>query len=158
MQMSLAAARSSLASEHATGPPVRHDVASPFCYDSEDATSMGSRTPRTPGSSTPLKYSSSLSEVRATARDTNGTLNNLMKEFEQRRQTFDGDAKALLTAGQSTNTNNSIEELRKIKHRFEGWKKEYKARLRETKARLLKNSEMDKSRRKWWGMLSSRAL
>ncbi|MCI70817.1 myosin-2-like, partial [Trifolium medium] len=49
---------------------------------------MGSRTPRTPGCNTPLKYSTSLSEVRA-ARDGNGTINNLMKEFEQRRQTFD---------------------------------------------------------------------
>ncbi|KAJ1381655.1 P-loop containing nucleoside triphosphate hydrolase [Sesbania bispinosa] len=163
LQMSLAAARSSLASVNATGQHVRHDVASSFCYDSEDATSMGSRTPRTPGASTPLKYSSSLSEV-ATRRDANGTLptvNNLMKEFEQSRQTFDDDAKALIEVktGQSASTN-SIEELRRLKHRFEGWKKEYKLRLRETKARLYKlgNSEMDKSRRKWWGKLSSRGL
>lgn len=157
MQMSLAAARSSLASENANGQPARHEVASPFGYESEDATSIGSRTPRTPGSSTPLKFSSSLSEARA-GRDANGTLNNLMKEFEQGRQTFDDDARALVevkTTGQSTNTS-SIEELRKLKHRFEGWKKEYKARLKETKARI-KLGETDKSRRKWWGKLSSRA-
>jgi myosin-5 len=92
-------------------------------------------------------------------RDGNGSLNNLMKEFEQRRQTFDDDARALVEVrptGQYANPN-SIDELRKLKHKFEGWKKEYKTRLRETKARLkLGNSEMDKSRRKWWGKLSSR--
>ncbi|XP_061348341.1 myosin-2-like [Gastrolobium bilobum] len=162
LQMSLAAARKSLA-ENGNGQPVRNDVMSPFGYDSEDATSMGSRTPRTPGASTPLKYSTSLSEAGA-GRDANGTLstvNNLMKEFEQRRQTFDGDARALLEVktGQSVNTN-SVEELRKLKHRFQGWKKEYKVRLRETKARLQKlgNSEVEKGRRKWWGKFSSRAL
>lgn len=161
MQMSLAAARSSLASENANGQPSRHDVASPspFCYDSEDATSMGSRTPRTPGCSTPLKYSSSLSEIKA-MRDGNGSLGNLMKEFEQRSQTFDEDARALVevrTTGHSANPN-SIDDLRKLKHRFEGWKKEYKMRLKETKARLkLRNSEMEKSRRRWWAKLSSRA-
>ncbi|XP_027343633.1 myosin-2 isoform X2 [Abrus precatorius] len=159
LQTSLAAARKSLASENASGQPARHDAATPFGYDSEDATSMGSRTP---GASTPLKYSSSLSEA-GVGRDANGSLtsvSNLMKEFEQRRHAFDDDARALVEVktGQSANTN-SVEELRKLKHRFEGWKKEYKARLRETKARIHKlgNSEMDKSRRKWWGKLSSRA-
>lgn len=162
MQMSLAAAKKSLAAENSSGQLARHDVASPIGYDSEDATSVGSRTPRTPGANTPLKYSSSLSEVGA-RRDANGSLtsvSNLMKEFEQRKQTFDDDARALVEfkTGQSANTN-SVEELRKLKHRFEGWKKEYKARLRETKARLTKlgNSEMEK-RRRWWGKLSSRAL
>ena len=161
MQTSLAAARKSLASEIATGQHARHDA---FGYESEDATSMGSRTPRTPGGvSTPLKYSSSLSEF-GTGREANGSMNkvsSLAKEFEQQRQTFDDDAKALLevTTGQNGNMN-SYEELRKLKHRFEGWKKEYKVRLRETKVRLHKlgNSEMEKSRRKWWGKLSSKAL
>lgn len=161
VQMSLAAARTSLASENATGQPVRHDItASPLGYDSEDTMSMGSRTPRTPGCGTPFKYSGSLAEARA-GREGNGSLNNLMKEFEQRRQTFDNNARALVevkTTGQSANTN-SIEELHNLKHRFEGWKKEYKTRLRETKARLkLGHSEMDRNRRKWWGKLSSRAL
>ncbi|XP_045801422.1 myosin-2-like [Trifolium pratense] len=160
LQMSLAAAKTSLASENANGQPSRHDVSLPsnFCYDSEDTISMGARTPRTPGSSTPLKYSTSLSEVRA-ARDGNGTINNLMKEFEQRRQTFEEDARALVEVrptAQSANPNN-IDDLRKLKHKFEGWKKEYKTRLRETKARIkLGNSEMERNRRKWWGKLSSR--
>jgi len=153
MQMSLAAARKSLASENANNQHARRDVSSPFAYDSEDATSMGSRTP---SASTPLKYSSSISEA-GLGRD---AVSHLMREFDQRRQTFDYDARNLaqVRTGQSA-TVNSIEELRKLKHRFEGWKKEYKVRLRETKTRLqkLSNSEMDK-RRRWWEKLSSRAL
>lgn len=160
--MSLAAAKKSLASDNTTGNPGRHEVASPRCYDSEDVNSFISRTP---GGSTPIKFSSSLSvsESGAAGRDANGTLalvSNLMREFDQRRQTFDGDVKALLEvrSGQP-DILNPDEELRNLKHRFEGWKKEYKFRLRETKSRLHKqgNSEVDKSRRKWWSKLSSKA-
>lgn len=156
MQMSLAAARKSLAVDNTGGQPGRFDaVSSPRYYDSEDATSMGSRTP---GASTPAKFSSSHHDG---GRDTNGTLSavsNLVKEFEQQRQTFDDDAKALVVVkpGQSAASVNSDEELRKLKLRFEMWKKEYKVRLRDTKTKLHKlgHSEV---RRKWWGKLSSRA-
>lgn len=160
--MSLAAARKSLAPDNVTGHPERREVVSPRCYDSEDITSIISRTP---GGSSPVKFSSSLSvsDSGGAGREANGTLTvvNLMREFEQQRQTFDGDVKALLEvkSGQPAMTN-SNEELRKLKHRFEGWKKEYKFRLRETKARLHKlgNSDVEKSRRKWWEKLSARAL
>ncbi|XP_047182059.1 myosin-2-like isoform X4 [Vigna umbellata] len=159
LQTSLASARKSLASENANNQHARRDVSSPLPYDSEDAISMGSRTPSV---STPLKYSASISES-ALGRDGHGALasvGHLAREFDHRRQTFDYDARNLveLRAGQSANTN-SVEELRKLKHRFEVWKKDYKVRLKETKARLQKvgNSEIDK-RRRWWGKLSSRAL
>ncbi|XP_061367190.1 myosin-2-like isoform X2 [Gastrolobium bilobum] len=128
LQVSLVAAKKSLASEDTAIQPV----------DSEDATSMGSRTP---------------------GRQSNGaltTVSNLMKEFEQRRLNFDDEVKALneVKPGQSANVN-YVEEIRNLKHRFEGWKKQYKVRLRETKAKLQKlgNSEMEKSRRTWWGKL-----
>lgn len=155
MQMSLVAARKSLASENATVQPVRHDLVSHRYYDCADATSMGSQTT---GASTPIKFSSSFS-VSDAGRQANGTLttvSNLMKEFEQRKQTFDDEVKALndIKPGQSANMN-SIEELRKLKQAFEGWKKQYKVRLRETKSRLQK-SETDKTRRPWWGKFSSR--
>nr|KYP44195.1 Myosin-2 heavy chain [Cajanus cajan] len=155
LQMSLVAARKSLAPENATVQPVRRDFMLPQGYDSEDATSMGSRTP---GGSTP-KFSGSLSTSDA-GRHVNGTLTtvgNLMKEFEQHRLNFDDEVKTLneVKPGQSANTNN-VEELRKLKQRFEGWKKQYKVRLREAKARVYK-SETEKSRRTWWGKLSSRS-
>ncbi|XP_057453771.1 myosin-2-like [Lotus japonicus] len=155
LQMSLVAAKKSLASENGTVQPVRSDPLSPRGYDSEDTTSMGSRTT---GGNTPLMLSGSLS-VSDPRRQANGTLttvSSLMREFDQQRHTFDDEVKALteVKPGQSVNTN-SIEELRKLKRTFEGWKKQYKVRLRETKARLHKlgNSESERSRRTWWGKL-----
>ncbi|KAK7244386.1 hypothetical protein RIF29_39207 [Crotalaria pallida] len=161
LQTSLAAARKSLASENASSQPIRHDVGSPFCYDSEDTISIGSRTP---GTSTPMKYYASSLSIGA-VREGNGTLGSslttLKSEFEHRRHTFDDDARALVEVRTTQSGNmNSIEEYRKLKHRFEVWKKDYKIRLREAKARIQKigNSEVEKSRRKWWEKLSSRAL
>ncbi|KAK3199233.1 hypothetical protein Dsin_022648 [Dipteronia sinensis] len=161
LQMSLAAARRSLASENTGGEPGRHDVTSPRYYDSEDTMSMQSMGSRTPGGSTPNFVNSIPAAL--VGRESNGTLavvNNLAKEFEQRRQIFDDDAKALAdvkAAPPASNTHPDV-ELRKLKVRFETWKKDYKTRLRETKGRLHKlgHSEVEKSRRKWWGKISSR--
>ncbi|GMY31655.1 myosin-2 [Fagus crenata] len=156
LQMSLVAARKSLAADNAIVPPRKIDASSPQYYDSEDNMSMGSRTP---GGSTPLKLSSTIHGVGA-GHDTNGTLDavsNLVKEFEQHRQTFDDEAKAIVEvkSGQSASVN-SDDELRKLKFRFETWKKEYKIRLRDTKAKLHKHGHSE-GRRKWWGKRSSRA-
>ena len=156
MQMSLVAARKSLGADNAIVPPRKIDASSPQYYDSEDNMSMGSRTP---GGSTPLKLSSTIHGVGA-GHDTNGTLDavsNLVKEFEQHRQTFDDEAKAIVEvkSGQSASVS-SDDELRKLKFRFETWKKEYKIRLRDTKAKLHKHGHSE-GRRKWWGKRSSRA-
>ncbi|KAI3703863.1 hypothetical protein L1987_74059 [Smallanthus sonchifolius] len=86
--------------------------------------------------------------------DTSGTQNpidNLANELEQNRQNFDEDAKAVIERKMSYPT--QIEEFKKVKERFETWKKEYKNRLRETKAKLV-NSEGGKQ--SWWGKLSKR--
>lgn len=157
MQMSLAAARKSLAADNAVGLPGKFDASStPHYYDS-DNTSMGSRTP---GGSTPIKSSGTNHDVGA-GRDTNGTLDavsNLVKEFEQRRQAFDNGAKAIVEvkSGQSASLVNSDDELRKLKLGFEVWKREFKIRLRDTKAKLHKLGRSE-GRYKWWGKLSSRA-
>ncbi|KAJ0101205.1 hypothetical protein Patl1_04540 [Pistacia atlantica] len=155
LHMSLAAARKSLAADNAVGEAGRETSSSPHFYDSEDATSMGSRTP---GGTTPVKYSNANAD--GAGRGSNGGLtavNNLVKEFEQRKQTFDDDAKALVEVKTTVPLPNvhPDAELRKLKSRFEAWKKDYKTRLRETKVRLHKvaNSEV---RRTWWGKLSSK--
>ncbi|KAJ4726231.1 myosin 2 [Melia azedarach] len=162
LQMSLAAARKSLASDNSAGEHGRHGAStSPHLYDSEDTTSMGSRTP---GGSTPIKLTNSISDVGVgVGRECNGSLTavgNLVKEFEQRKQNFDDDVKALVEAKtvQPTPNMHPDVELRKLKLRFETWKKDYKVRLRETKGRLHKlgHSEVEKSRRKWWEKISSR--
>lgn len=155
LQISLAAAKKSLASENGAGQAGRQEASpSPRSYDSDDL-SMG---PRTPGATTPTKYSNLIAEVA------NGSglnpLNCLAKEFEQRRQVFDDDARALfdVRASQRTSGMNSYDELRRLKMRFEVWKKEYKMRLKETRAALHKlgHSDAEKHRRKWWGKFSAK--
>ncbi|KAI9093230.1 hypothetical protein K1719_027244 [Acacia pycnantha] len=160
LQKSLSVARRSLAAENSTDQPGRYDAVSPCFYDSEDATSMESRTPT---GSTPIKFPSTPYENGAMreANDTFNAVSNLMKEFERRKQTFDDDARALLAvrSGQPAHLNPN-EELRQLKHRFEGWKKEYKGRLRETKAKLSKTGspEAEISCQRWWGKIGSRGL
>ncbi|KAH1120968.1 hypothetical protein J1N35_004128 [Gossypium stocksii] len=149
LQTSLAAARKSLAADSNAGQR-RGDVVSPRYYDSEDNVSMGSRTPV-----------GNMPDV--VGGKENGSLNavgNLLKEFEQRRQTFDDDAKSLaeIRMAQPTSNVNPDDEFRRLKRRFETWKKEYKLRLKETKAKLHKRGyESDKTRKKWWEKLGSRS-
>ncbi|KAE8692300.1 Myosin-2 [Hibiscus syriacus] len=157
LQRSLTAARKSLAANSAAGQPGRVDVLSPRCYDSQDNVSMGSRTT---GGNTPILFSNAMPDVVG-GRE-NGSLNelgNLLKEFEQRKQTFDADAKSLIDIKMPQPGSNTNDELRRLKCRFKTWKKDYKLRLKETKARLHKRGhpESDKARRKWWGKLGSKA-
>lgn len=151
--MSLAAARKSLATENNTGQAGgRQDASmSPFGYDSEDTMSTG-----TPGVRTPTTKFSNGNTPELRIRELNGSLNavnHLAREFDQRRLNFDEDARAIVevkvepeATGQQQQ--HPEDEFRRLKLRFETWKKDYKARLRETKARL----HSDKRRhRKWWG-------
>ena len=133
MQVSLAAAKKSLGADHtAVQPAGRLDgLTSPRYYDSEDTMSGGARTP---------------------GGEANGGLNSvghLAKEFENRKQIFDEDAKAIVEVKSGQNPG---EEYRRLKHRFEAWKKDYKARLREAKSRLQKHGHLEgeKRNRKWW--------
>lgn len=153
--MSLAAARKSLATENVTGQAGggRQDTStSPFGYESEDTTS----TTATPGLRTPTTNFTNGNTPELRSRELNGSLNavnHLAREFDQRRLNFDEDARAIVevkvepeATGQQQQ--HPEDEFRRLKLRFETWKKDYKARLRETKARL----HSDKRRhRKWWG-------
>lgn len=157
LQMNLAAAKKSLGAENTMGQLGRDGFPSPRYYDSEDM-SMGTQTP---GGSTPMKFALNGLDLGA-RQETNGGLNAvnpLLKEFEQRKQNFDDEARAIVESksGQSPSLNTS-EELRKLKQRFEEWKKDYKVRLKEAKAKVhrLGNSEAEKHRRTWWGMKSKK--
>ncbi|KAL0824579.1 hypothetical protein Bca101_048256 [Brassica carinata] len=154
LQMSLAAARKSLDTENVTGQAGgRQDTStSPFGYESEDTTS----TTATPGLRTPTTNFTNGNTPELRSRELNGSLNavkHLAREFDQRRLNFDEDARAIVevkvepeATGQQQQ--HPEDEFRRLKLRFETWKKDYKARLRETKARL----HSDKRRhRKWWG-------
>ncbi|KAK7280632.1 hypothetical protein RJT34_25697 [Clitoria ternatea] len=87
-------------------------------------------------------------------------ISRLAEEFEQRSQVFGDDAKFLVEvkSGQVEASLNPDRELRRLKQMFEGWKKDYGARLRETKVILNKLSEdgsMEKVKKKWWARRNS---
>ncbi|KAH0654092.1 hypothetical protein KY289_031770 [Solanum tuberosum] len=156
LQASLAAAKNTLAAGDTTGRPGKLEGSpSPHYYDSDDATSMD-----TPAGRTPINFSNNSLGVVAN-REVNGGLSlisHLTMEFEQRKQNFDNEAMAIvhLKPGQLHSTNNPADEYRRLKHRFEEWKKEYKVRLKETKSKVHKlvHSKAGKSHRKWWGKKS----
>ncbi|KAK4387036.1 Myosin-2 [Sesamum angolense] len=154
--MSLASAQKSLGTHNTIGQPGRLDGAqSPQFYDSEDMSMSLSMGTQTPGGSTPMRFvNNGIEELPC--RDTNGGLNPvgpLMKEFERRRQNFDEEAQAIVEvkSGHSPPVN-PVEDLRRLKHRFESWKKDYKVRLKEAKAKAQKlvQNDSEKHRRKWW--------
>ncbi|XP_057961976.1 myosin-1 [Malania oleifera] len=88
-------------------------------------------------------------------------ISRLAEEFEQRTKVFGDDAKFLLEvkSGQAEASLNPDRELRRLKQMFEAWKKDYNARLRETKVILHKlgseDGTGDKVRKKWWGRRNS---
>ncbi|KDP37497.1 hypothetical protein JCGZ_05936 [Jatropha curcas] len=88
-------------------------------------------------------------------------ISRLAEEFEQRSQVFGDDAKFLVEvkSGQVEASLNPDRELRRLKQMFEAWKKDYGARLRETKVILNKlgNEEgaLDRVKKKWWGRRNS---
>ncbi|KAH7431352.1 hypothetical protein KP509_08G044300 [Ceratopteris richardii] len=82
-------------------------------------------------------------------------LEHLNKELDHRTQVFNDDARFLVEvkSGQIEANFKPDEELRKLKQRFEVWKKDYKARLKETKGMLKKLGKPDsgeKSKKRWW--------
>jgi len=121
MQMSLAAACKVLAP----------DKTASHGTDSEDTMSFGTPTKELKGS---------LSDV-----------NNLSTEFDQRSVIIHEDPKSLVEVKSDSISNRKqhAEELRRLKSRFEKWKKDYKTRLRETKARVRLNGDEGRHRN-WW--------
>ncbi|KAI3869343.1 hypothetical protein MKX03_014521 [Papaver bracteatum] len=162
LQVNLAAAKRRLEAEDRTPQNGRFDISlspspSPY-YDSDDTPGT-----RTPDGSTPVKFLNHNPDAEP-IQEFNNVINTavspLEKEFEQRKQVFEDDAQFIVEVktGQVVSSVNPVEELRKLKHRFQTWKKEYKIRLRETKATLHKlgSSEVDRKSKKWWGKRSMR--
>ncbi|KAI3504463.1 hypothetical protein L1887_25944 [Cichorium endivia] len=160
LQMSLAAAKKTLGSDISD---VQHLKPEGSPYDSEDNVS---------GIQTPVQIPPT--RIGINKREPNGvvsdTIDNLSKEFEQKKQVFDNDAKAVIDVKPGRPpSSKQIEEYKSLKKRFESWKKEYKHRLREAKARLVKGVHPeiegggddgggggDKRGKHWWGKLSKR--
>ncbi|VFQ75001.1 unnamed protein product [Cuscuta campestris] len=103
------------------------------------------------------------------ARPSSVVITRLAEEFEQRSQIFGDDARFLVEvkSGQSEAANlNPDHELRRLKQMFDAWKKDYGARLKETKVILSKlgsggeegggsSGGSDKTKKKWWMMRNS---
>ncbi|CAJ1933000.1 unnamed protein product [Sphenostylis stenocarpa] len=88
-------------------------------------------------------------------------ISRLAEEFEHRSQVFGDDAKFLVEvkSGQVEASLNPDQELRRLKQMFEAWKKDYGARLRETKVILNKlgneDGALERMKKKWWGRRNS---
>ncbi|XP_047340791.1 myosin-2-like [Impatiens glandulifera] len=95
----------------------------------------------------PVKFSSILR--LETNCGVSSTVSHLSKEFEQRKQNFNDEAKAVTNMIVQSH-HPDVEEVQKLKMKFETWKKEYKNRLREMKRKLIK-SDMGSCKKKWWG-------
>ncbi|KAL6506964.1 hypothetical protein OROHE_022401 [Orobanche hederae] len=158
LQMSLAAAKKSLGSDNTIGQPGKlSGTKPPYSYDSEDMY-LG---PQTPVASKEARFSNNCNES-VTNGETNGPLNpvgHLVKEFENKKHNFDDVAQELVEAKSgNAHSANLAEELRRLKHSFEMWKKDFKVRLREAKAKVHKheNADSEKHYRKWWGKKTKR--
>lgn len=101
------------------------------------------------------EYASSHGEVAAGR----SYVTQMVREYDHRRQVFTDDVDFLVEvkSGQTQAHLNPEEELRKLKARFDGWKKDFKVRLRETKVVLSKLGNTDSiergtsgTRKKWW--------
>jgi myosin-5 len=123
-------------------------------FDWDDSTSVGTKTP---DYKLPSHHSDMVRELDAGM----SVVRHLVKEFEHRTQVFNDDADFLVEvkSGQAEANLNPDEELRKLKQRFDNWKKDFKVSLRETKGILQKLGSVDslaeKSKKKWWGKRSS---
>ncbi|KAL0443486.1 UNVERIFIED_CONTAM: Myosin-2 [Sesamum latifolium] len=153
LQMSLAAARKSLVTDNTISQPGKHHdtTQSPRFYDSEDM-SLGPQTPD--AAAPPIRYLNNGIEAAASGLKNGGhdSVSPLIKEFEQRKRNFDDEVQAIVGV-KSVTPPNPTEEVRKLKHRFEVWRKDYKFRLREAKAKVQRmgHAEAEKHRRNWWG-------
>ncbi|KAM3705761.1 hypothetical protein ACB098_03G102900 [Castanea mollissima] len=144
LQSSLSIAKKSLAIDDSE----RNSDASVNASDDRDYSSDMGSNPRSVESNGLRPMSAGLSVI-----------SRLAEEFEQRSQVFGDDAKFLVEVktGQVEASLNPDRELRRLKQMFEAWKKDYGARLRETKVVLHKLGNEDGStvKRKWWGRRNS---
>ena len=85
-------------------------------------------------------------------------VNAMTAVFEHRRQAFEDDLNFLVDVKSEkleATTIDPEDELRNLKERFEFWRKDFRARLRDTKGTLRKLRTVDTHRMKmtlgWWG-------
>ncbi|XP_047333889.1 myosin-2-like [Impatiens glandulifera] len=142
LQVNLDEARKTLSGENTTSNQQQSGRRDISPYDSEDGMSMG---PPTPLPGTPVNNSN----ISSREPNGSGAFGNMEMEFEQQRHNFEDEAKAI---NNNMASRHPDDEFRKLKLRFEMWKKDYKTRLKETKVKFhrVAHSDTEKGRRKWW--------
>lgn len=137
---------------------------SPIHLHFESDPAILSKTALPSAEALPKQASASEAQIVGNSNGPNGSngphmaVGHLLRELEQKKQAFESDAGQLIAAksGQSDVNINPDEELRRLKVRFAAWKKDYKVRLRETKAALQKLGNHEKTRKRWWLKRSSK--
>ncbi|KAG0563594.1 hypothetical protein KC19_8G043800 [Ceratodon purpureus] len=168
LQLSLAAAKRSLASDDPfMQTPMKDDrnikrqLLPPDDeeFDWDDATTNGTRSPDQ-YTNKYLLTGSEYGQARGDVDAARSVVSHLMREYDHRTQVFNDDADFLIEvkSGVTEANLNPEEELRKLRVRFDVWKKDFKNRLRETKVVLNKlctmdsaEKEKDRTRKSWWG-------
>jgi myosin-5 len=163
LQLSLAAAKRSLASDdHLVRTPRKDNIKRQLLPPDDEDFDWDDATTKSPDQFT-NKYLLTGSEYGPTRGDVEAArsvVSHLMREYDHRTQVFNDDADFLIEvkSGVTEANLNPEEELRKLKVRFDVWKKDFKARLRETKVVLNKlctmdsaEKEKDRTRKTWWG-------
>ncbi|PSS24687.1 Myosin-1 like [Actinidia chinensis var. chinensis] len=149
LQMSLAAAKKSLASEGTRNQNGTFDPF-PLYHSYGDNTTMPVGTQAMNGRRE-LDFSDL--PCHTEPQESNSRLNDINHLRDQRKKVFHDSVGKLKPVHLASISMSPDDELRKLKLRFESWKKDYRARLHEIKATLLKlgRSETKNSRTKWWG-------
>ncbi|XP_024533382.1 myosin-1 [Selaginella moellendorffii] len=109
-------------------------------FDWDERTSFGTRTPE--------------STTTSINREGQAVVEHLVREFEHRSQVFSDDIEFIVEvkSGQCDAELDPDMELKKLKQRFDVWKKDFKVQVRETKMVLQRlEASSERSRKKWWG-------
>ncbi|XP_020570932.1 myosin-2-like isoform X2 [Phalaenopsis equestris] len=140
LQLSLAASKTDQACGRPDSSPVNHNHQN---YDSENGVST--RMHQTSDTTQLRRFPASTASPVVDYEVKNGRVGPLFRELEHRIQKFEDE-------GRLIHQLDSEEEFRKLKVRFNAWKKDFKARLREIKASLRKSgsAEGDKKQKGWW--------
>ncbi|CAK9214046.1 unnamed protein product [Sphagnum jensenii] len=135
---------------HATRHMLAHDEDD---FDWDDDTTVGNKSPDLVSKCHQQKpeymYGAEVEAGRS-------VVGHLVREFDHRTEVFNDDVDFLVEvkSGVTEASLSPEEELRKLKARFDTWKKDFKGRMRDTRLVLQRLSNVEsneRAKKKWWG-------
>ncbi|EFJ25955.1 hypothetical protein SELMODRAFT_98074 [Selaginella moellendorffii] len=121
-------------------------------FDWDERTSFGTRTPES--TTTSINREVKVFSLASQLSQGQAVVEHLVREFEHRSQVFSDDIEFIVEvkSGQCDAELDPDMELKKLKQRFDVWKKDFKVQVRETKMVLQRlEASSERSRKKWWG-------